>query len=567
MMADIAGIALLQRHLAPPRAEELARMAAVLGGAEESLVAGATGTAALGSPVYRLERGGWLVVAGAAGRPVPDEEGLLSPDPGPTLARLAGPFALAAWDGSRGRLILASDRQGGETLYYALARGRVCFATRVGALQEVLGEVAGMDPVGMDQLFTLGAPMAPRTVFEGIERVPPGCWVEIDARHPVLHRFASPAFRPEEDSPAEGAGGGLEYCLDAALARVTGDGAAPNALGADPETALDEPAGASLLRLAGTLGLAQVESAAWMEAGDLEVAVRALESPLVSLAPAQEGGLGRHLRSQGRGRVVTTAGGSLVSGESRLVAELAVRRGWARQPDSIRRPRLLDALDPERLAGTGTEWHRALYGQGLNSPDAVTFSHLPRWDQHARIRALYLPGIREALPEDPLEELEQGLPGDFALWPGLHRALHLELTLWLGGRRPGSVLAAMGIAAESPWLDPAVMAAAAARPRAEVLRRALHRARRVTGPSRAGSGIAPLLGAGEATLGRYLEPESVEATGLFDPERVGRLVMRWQQGYRLTPADHRALLVVVTTGIWTRHCLERPSQALMEVRA
>jgi asparagine synthase (glutamine-hydrolysing) len=567
MMAGVAGIALLQRHLAPPRAEELARMAGVLGGVEESLVAGATGTAVLGSPVYRPERGGWLVVAGAAGKPVPDEEGLFSPDPGPTLARLAGAFALAAWDGSRGRLILACDSQGGETLYYALARGRVCFATRVAALQEVLGESAAMDPVGMDQLFTLGAPVAPRTVFEGIERVPPGCWVEIDAHHPVLHRFALPAFHPEEVSPDDGAAGGLERCLESVLARTKGDAATSMAIGADPETAFDEPAGASLLRLAGPLERAAVESGSSLEAGDLEAAVRALESPLVSLEPVREGELGRQLRSRGRERVVTTAGGSIVSGESGLVAELAVRRGWARQPASPGRARLLDAIDPERLAGTGTEWRRALYGQGLNSPDAVTFSHLPRWDQHARIRALYRPVIREALPEDPLEELEQGLPGDFALWPGLHRALHLELTLWLGGRRPGSVLASMGIAAESPWLDPAVVAAAAARPRAAVLRRALHRARRGAGPYRAGNGIAPLLEAGEATLGSYLDQELVEATGLFDPDRVGRLVMRWRRGCRLTRADHRALLVVVTTGIWARHCLERSSHTPMEARA
>jgi|GEM_PF-6666179 len=568
-MAGIAGIALLQRHLAPPRAEELARMTEALGGDGETLVAGGSGTAAVGSPVHRLERGGWMVVARSAEKPLPDGEGLISPDPGPTLAQLDGPFALAAWDGSRGRVILASDRRGQQTLYYALARGRVCFATRVAALYEGLGEAAGMDPVGLDQLFTLGAPVAPRTVFEGIERVPPGYWVEIDAHHPVLHQYAPPAFQPVQGRVAEGGGEGLEGrlegSLEAALAAAA-DGPPAVALGADPETAFEQPAGASLLRLSGALGMAPVESGAAAQASDLEGAVRALESPLASLGPAEESALGRRVQSLGRQRVVTTAGGDIVSGECSVVAELAVRRGWARQPDSTRRPRLLDALDPERLRGASPNWRRTLYAHGLNTPDAVTFSHLPRWAQRARLRALYRPGIQEALPGDPLEELEQGLPGDFAAWPGLHRALNLELSLWLGGRRPGAVLAAMGIEAETPWLQPEVVAAATARPPAAVLRRTLHRARQGHGDARTGRGIASLFGEQGSPLSQYLEPEAVEAAGLFDPEGVGRLVTRWREGCRLTPADHMALLAVVTTGIWTRHCLSIVGRPSLEAR-
>ena len=561
-MTGIAGIVLLQRHLAPPRAEELARMAEALGGDGEHLVAGGSGTAAVGAPVHRLERGGWVVVAGSAGKLVPDGEGLLSTDPASTLKGLEGPFALAAWDGARGRLILARDRLGGQTLYYALARGRVCFATRVAAVQEGLGEVLGMDPVGLDQLFTLGAPVAPRTVFEGVEQVPPGHWVEIDAQHPLLHRFAPPAFEPGEP-----AGERVQRSLEAALVRSAGGYAGATDLAADPDTSFDHPAGAMLQRLAAPHGISWLEPHATPATGDLEAAVRALESPLVSLASVGERALGRHLQSRGRNRVVTTAGGGIVSGVSPLVAELAVRRGWSRQPDSARRPCLLDALDPERMEGASPFWRRTLHGQGLTTPDAATFSHLPRWEQRGRIRALYLPGIQEALPRDPLEELEQGLPAHFTRWHGLHRALHLELTLWLGGRRPGAVLATMGIEAATPWLEPGVVAATAGRSPAEVLRRALHRERRGQGGARSGDRLASLLGEGERGPGRYLEPDAVASTGLFDPERVERLVTRWRRDCRLTPGDHAALLAVVTTGLWARHCLGPVARNALEVRA
>ncbi|MGM0412800.1 MAG: hypothetical protein ACQERG_05780, partial [Pseudomonadota bacterium] len=418
-MVGIAGIVLVQRHLAPPRAEELGRMAAALGGTGETLVAGGAGTAVAGSPVHRLERGGWLVAAGSGSTRLPVEEWLPGDAPGPALARLTGPFALAAWDAGRGRLVLAADCLGQAPLYFAQARGRVCFATRVAALSEGLGGELEMDPVGLDQLFTLGAPVAPRTVFQGIERVPPGHWLVFEAGHRAVHRFAPPAFEPGGLFAAGGMGG--ERPLEVALEQVVRDSSATSVM-VDPDEGADHPAAALLLDIAGRRGLARQDGGDPAQAGliaaDLETAVQALESPLNTLAPAGEAAFLRRRGSIPSGPVVTTAGGGLVSGRCVLVRELAIRRGWSREPDSRRRPCLLDALDPERLEGASPVWRRALYGMGRSAPDAVTFSHLPRWEERRRIRALYTATVREAIPGDPVAELEEALSPELVQWPG-----------------------------------------------------------------------------------------------------------------------------------------------------
>jgi hypothetical protein len=190
----------------------------------------------------------------------------------------------------------------------------------------------------------------------------------------------------------------------------------------------------------------------------------------------------------------------------------------------------------------------------------MTFSHLSRWEERRRIRALYTTAVREAIPEDPVAELEEALPPELVQWPGLHRALHLEWGVWLGGRRPGAVLAAAGMEVELPWLAPPVLAAAAARSPAAVLRRAPRGPRASPAGELAGNAL-------EACLDIYLAPERVAAGGLFDPERVQRLHTRWRLGYRLTAGDRLALLAVATTGLWVEHCLGSAGRVSREMMA
>src|SRR5690606_23892582 len=84
------------------------------------------------------------------------------------LAKLNGDFAFALWDGKRRRLFLARDRVGVRPLFYARRREGIFFASEIKALLAVPGIEAEIDPVALDEIFTLWAPLAPLTGFQGI---------------------------------------------------------------------------------------------------------------------------------------------------------------------------------------------------------------------------------------------------------------------------------------------------------------------------------------------------------------------------------------------------------------
>src|SRR6478735_10376905 len=89
------------------------------------------------------------------------------------LSVLNGDFAFALWDGRRRRMVLARDRMGVRPLFYTRQGDRFYFASEVKALLQVPGVSAEIDPVALDQIFTLWAPIAPRTAFRDISELEP----------------------------------------------------------------------------------------------------------------------------------------------------------------------------------------------------------------------------------------------------------------------------------------------------------------------------------------------------------------------------------------------------------
>ena len=90
------------------------------------------------------------------------------------LDRLAGPFALALWDGARRRLLLARDPFGQCPLHFARGEGWIAFASMPQALRQ-LRQVDGSPDLERLAAFVADAPAAGRaTYFRGIERIEAG---------------------------------------------------------------------------------------------------------------------------------------------------------------------------------------------------------------------------------------------------------------------------------------------------------------------------------------------------------------------------------------------------------
>jgi asparagine synthase (glutamine-hydrolysing) len=90
------------------------------------------------------------------------------------VPRLAGMFALALWDVRRGRLLLARDRFGKKPLVYAEHAGRLYFASEAKAILADPSVPRAIDPQALHEYFLLQYVPAPRAVYRGFRKLPPG---------------------------------------------------------------------------------------------------------------------------------------------------------------------------------------------------------------------------------------------------------------------------------------------------------------------------------------------------------------------------------------------------------
>jgi len=88
--------------------------------------------------------------------------------------RLRGMFAIGLWDGKQNKLLLARDRVGKKPLCYALADGRLAFASEIRSLLEYPGVGRELDIVALDHYLTYQYVPAPMSIFKAIRKVPPG---------------------------------------------------------------------------------------------------------------------------------------------------------------------------------------------------------------------------------------------------------------------------------------------------------------------------------------------------------------------------------------------------------
>jgi asparagine synthase (glutamine-hydrolysing) len=117
------------------------------------------------------------------------------------VQRFYGMFAFAIWD-LRGRtLFLARDRLGIKPLYHTLDGARLRFASTPQALLAGGGVDVSLDPVALHQHFTLhGVVPAPRTILQGIKKLPPAHTLRFSASGEVVQRcyWTLDATRPAQ---------------------------------------------------------------------------------------------------------------------------------------------------------------------------------------------------------------------------------------------------------------------------------------------------------------------------------------------------------------------------------
>lgn len=96
------------------------------------------------------------------------------------VRRLDGMFDFALWDARRRRLLIGRDPLGVKPLYVYRSNGLFAFATEAKALLVLPEVTAAMDRTVVVDYLHLGYVAAPRSIFEGITKVPPATLVAIE---------------------------------------------------------------------------------------------------------------------------------------------------------------------------------------------------------------------------------------------------------------------------------------------------------------------------------------------------------------------------------------------------
>ena len=131
------------------------------------------------------------------------------------VEHLTGQFAFALWDEPKRTLFFARDRLGEKPLYYSLLPDQtLIFGSELKALMVHPLLERRIDPCAVEEFFALGYIGEPRTIYEGVTKLPAGASL-------TLQRGRKPALRYYWDAkPAGAVSGKIEDVADALIDRL-----------------------------------------------------------------------------------------------------------------------------------------------------------------------------------------------------------------------------------------------------------------------------------------------------------------------------------------------------------
>jgi len=517
--------------------------------------------------------------------------------------RMNGQWAIALWDTEARTLVLARDPFGVRPLHVVEQAGRLYFASEVKALFAAAPTLPRvLDPVGLDQILTFWAPLAPRTAFAGIEEVEPGTVRSYGPRGVTIDRAYDPAFPAASATPRPATVDEAAEQVREALTTATGLRMlrADVPVGSYLSGGLDSSLIAALgLRAKGsnfsTFSLRfedaeydetpyQHEMATYLGSDhhDLVVSRRDIaavfpdtilhtERPILRTAPAPLLLLSRLVRQAGIKVVLTGEGADEMFAGYDLFREARIRRFWARQPASTWRPRLLDRLYPYLARSPVSQ--RAIahqfFGQGLDRAAAPGFGHDIRWRSAAALKRLLQPTVRRDPSADAVAELISGLPPAFATWSPLAQDQYLEVVTLLSGYLLSSqgdrMLMANSVEGRFPFLDRHVAALAESLPASYKLRvldekHVLKRAARGVIPAsilerpkqpyRAPDALSFAGDEAREWIDVVASREALTAAGIFHPAAAEQLIAKCRAraaSGQFSNADNMAVVAILST--------------------
>lgn len=521
------------------------------------------------------------------------------------FARFNGQWAIALWDRCAERLVLSRDRLGVRPLFFIRRPTGLLFASEVKSLFVDPSVQRAFDPAGLDQIFTYWSPVAPRTVFRGIEQLEPGYYAVLDRdgfRKAPYWRITFPEQGHELTQDArENADALRERIVEATRLRFVRNDVPVGAYlsgGLDSSVTAaviarytDAPLHTFSLRFSDSEfdeGQCQKKMSAVLGTQHQDIMVNPsdiaavfpeviwhAETPVLRAAPAPLFLLSKLVRDNGYKVVVTGEGADEVLAGYDLFREARVRLFWSRDPGSAKRTRGAELLYPwmARSPSRMPAFARSFFGRHLDPGDPA-FSHRPRWDSTSVIKSMLLRDLQDGIARAGTEDVVAAMPPCRKGWDPLSRGQWLEMTTLLAGYILASqgdrMLMANSVEGRFPFLDRDVVDFANAMPARHklfgleekyLLKRAfadlvpediLHRPKQ---PYRAPDAASFFTPDRPAWFEEVMAPPAIAAAGAFEPSLVTGLLAKWERtgGENMSNTDNMRVLAVVSTQL-THEC-------------
>jgi len=512
---------------------------------------------------------------------------------------LNGQFAFAVWDRRKQELFLARDRVGIMPLHYTIAGGMLIFASEVKAIFAAPVVPRAMDPCSIDQIFTFWTVLPGNTAFSGVREVLPGHYLRVSKGELLSTQYYSlPICSRAELNGApleelcEQAGelfrdavrirlradvpvgcylsGGLDSSgLTATVARRSNVPLKTFGIRFDQDAYDEARHQKAMVSFLGT-SHREVQATADQIGRFFPQALWHCEKPLLRTAPVPLFVLSSEVAANGIKVVLTGEGADEVFGGYNIFKEAKVRQFLSRQPESSLRAALLGKLY-HYVFGDPRAQHflRPFFSHGLDRVNDPLFSHLLRWENTSRIKTFFSGDLKAAAkPDTSYEALRASLPRRFGEMDVVGKAQYLEMLIFMSNYLLSSqgdrMAMAHSVEIRVPYLDHRLIDFMARVPsRWKLLgMNEKHLLKKMLAPVLPGDVVARekqpyrapiaccfLSGPAREYTYEMLGGRAVESTGLFDAEKVTRLLRKLETSPHPSELDSMALAGILSSQI------------------
>ena len=515
-----------------------------------------------------------------------------------SLQKLNGQFAFAIWDSNKQTLFIARDRVGILPLFYTHKNGVFSFASEIKALFAHPSIDRNINKKSLDQVFTFWTTLKDQTLFDGINELPPAHFITLTPEKFKIEKYWQLNFATENNyTPVkknELTERVEEILVDAVKIRLRSDVPIGSYLSGGLDSSgitsiikknfnnklntfgirfedKDYDEGSFQQEMVNYLGVNHSELFIKSEniSENLESVIRHTEKPILRTAPIPLFLLSSLVRKNGYKVVITGEGSDEIFGGYNIFKETKIRKFWSRYPESKLRPQLLGKLYPyvfknKRLGNTITEFFKS----GIEDSNNPLFSHLIRWNNTSRIKNFFSDDVKESIKDyNAFSNILELLPKEFHKWDYLAKAQYLEITIFMSNYLLSSqgdrMSMANSVEIRVPFLDHRLIELMnKVNPEFKInllnekfiLKEALKSklpnsiVNRPKNPYRAPIKRG-LINADSKIVEKYLNPDELKKSGLFDPKKVNLFIKKMQKVDTISEIDGMTLIGLLSTQI------------------